>query len=94
MSTMAQKLFQNDAMQRAYRTFWMAGVPLFLVSLMSWLQDVATWSTGGDDAVFPSVSVLGKAAISATVAALIALFSWIWNALEDKTGVSAPTLGK
>lgn len=94
MSVITTHLFSNPALQRAWRTFAQTFVGLFLISLVSWLNDLVLWANGGDGHVFPSVSVLVKAGIAAMAAAVVAAVAFVQNALEDKTSVTLPTLGK
>lgn len=84
-----KKFFQSQAIRAAWRTFWQAFVPLFAISLIGWMQQVVTWATSSD-AVFPEVSVLGKAAVTATIAGVVALVAWVQNKLENKAGSSTP----
>lgn len=87
-------LFSNPALQRAWRTFMQSFVGLFLISLVSWLNDVVLWANGGDGHVFPDTTVLVKAGVSAVAAAVIATIAFVQNKTEDATGKTLPTLGK
>jgi hypothetical protein len=87
-------LFKNPALQRGWRTFFQAFVALYAVLLIPFLTDVINWGTGGEDVVFPDVSVVAKAGVASLAAGLVALVSYVQNAVEDKTGKTAPTLGK
>ena len=53
---------------------------VFVPALLGWLGNVNEW-VGSDGAVFPSVSILTKAAISATTAALSGLIAYVYNRL-------------
>lgn len=75
-----------DSVRRALRTFLQGFIAVFAVSLLGWLQSVATWAQCSQQCgAFPDVTVLGKAAIAAFVAAVIAMVAWLQNHLEDKS---------
>lgn len=76
----------SDAVKRAARTFAQAFVGTIVAS--------GVLSAVGDDGVidFSDVSTLGKAAVAAVTAGLVAVVSFVQNALEDNT--SFPTVGK
>lgn len=90
---MASKLFKNEALQRAWRTFFQAFLALYVVYLIPFLTDVINWGTN-EGTVFPDISVLAKAAVSALAAGAVALVSFFMNKTEDATGKSLPTLSK
>lgn len=75
-------LQRSEPARRAARTFAQVFVGLFVVSLTGWLDDVQQWASGG--APFPSLSVLGGAAVSAAAAALSAAVTGVHNYLEDR----------
>lgn len=90
---MANTLFKNPALQRAWRTFFQAFVALYVVYLLPFLTAIINWGTN-DGVVFPDISVLGKAAVAALAAGAVAMVSLFQNAVEDKTGKTLPTLDK
>lgn len=79
--------YKNDNFVRAYRTFLVTFLGLFLISLIGWLHEVITWATS-DGYAFPHVSVLVKAAVSASAAAFIAVLSFVQNVIETQSGKS------
>lgn len=84
-----KKIFRAQPIRAAWRTFWQAFIALFAVSLLSFLWQVVSWAneTG---AGFPDTNPLLKGLVSATAAALIAVVTGIWNALENKVGTTLP----
>jgi hypothetical protein len=69
-----------NELRAALRTAFFTFLGLFLASIAGWVQDVTEWvSTGGTD-VFPDVTIVGKAAVSAAGAALAGLvnYAWLW----------------
>lgn len=76
----------KDAFIRAARTALWSFIGLFGMSLVGFLQQVIEWANAGGEVAFPSVSVLGFAAISAAVSAIIGLVSFVANAAEDARG--------
>lgn len=89
-----KSLFARAAVQRAWRSFLHSFLGLFLISLVGWMQSLVLWANGGEGAVFPHVSVLVKAGISAAAAAVIAVISLVHNAAEDATGSTLPLVPK
>lgn len=76
----------KDALIRASRTALWSFIGLFGLSVIGFLQQIVEWANAGGAAAFPSVSVLGFAAISAAVSAVIGLVSFVANAAEDARG--------
>jgi hypothetical protein len=70
----------RDAMVRGVRTFLQAFLGVFLA--------LSTSGAMGLDAV-PDIEVLKRAAIAAAWAGIVALVSFVQNALEDATGHKA-----
>ena len=81
----------RDAWRAALATAFFSFVTLFGLAALSWLQDVWTWASGGTAALFPDPSVLYKAAVAATVSALIGLVNFAVRWAQSKTGVAAST---
>jgi hypothetical protein len=52
-------------------------VALFGASVFGWVQDVTEWASTSGTAVFPNVTVLGKAAVSALGAAAAGLVNFV-----------------
>lgn len=82
-------LRMNDAIRRALRTFAQTFLGLYLIRLVGFLGQLSEWAgcneTGGDACSFPDVSVLGYGLVVAASAAVVALISYLQNALEDNT---------
>lgn len=69
---------------------------IFAVSLLGFLNDVASWA-GSTDSMFPSVSPLGKAAVAALAAAAVGLVNFFVNYGQEKgvvPGEPASYVGK
>lgn len=64
----------------ALRVFVYAFLASFIPALLGFLGDVSDWASQ-DGAVFPDVTVLGKAAVSAFVATLAGLIAYVYNKL-------------
>lgn len=79
----------NDALRRAIRTFLQTFLGLYLVRLIGFLNQLSDWAGcnegGGELCTFPDVSTLGYGLVVAGSAAVVALISWLQNALEDNT---------
>lgn len=80
----------SEALKRALRTALQAGIGLFVLLVMPWLNQVMEWASGSV-ADFPDVSVLGRAAVAFVAGAFISLLSWLQNLGED-TGRLPPIL--
>jgi hypothetical protein len=55
---------------------------LFGASLVGWVQAVVDWAAASGAGEFPSVSVLGKAALSAGGATLVGLLNYVVRELQ------------
>lgn len=66
----------TDSIKAALYTALWSFIGVFSVSLLGWLGDVAVWASS-DLADFPSVTPLGKAAVSALAAAAAGFVSWV-----------------
>lgn len=79
----------NDALRRAIRTFVQTFLGLFLIRLVGFLNQLAEWAgcseAGAEACAFPDITSLGYAAVAAGSAAVVAVISWLQNALEDNT---------
>jgi len=66
-------------------------IGVFGLAAVGFLSDVASWADGGGS--FPDVSVLGKAAVSAAVAAASGLVTWVlaWARRRNLLPGAAPT---
>lgn len=69
---------KRDAIRAALRTFAQAWIPLLVLSLTGWLQDMEAW-VGDPSHPFPAIPPLVKVAASALVAALAGLISLVHN---------------
>lgn len=72
----------SDALKRAVRTALQAGVGLFVLLVVPFLNDVLEWASG-NVADFPDVSVIGRAFVAFIAGAFISLLSWLQNFGED-----------
>lgn len=75
----------SDAVRRTLRTFLQVFVGVFSVSVLGFLNDIVEWASSTDRA-FPSLSPLGKAAVSAACAGVVSLVTLAQNWAEDRTG--------
>jgi apolipoprotein N-acyltransferase len=71
----------------ALRVFVYAFIAGFVPSLLGFLGDVLDW-TQQDGAIFPDVTVLGKALVAAFVAALAGLIAYVYNKLPIGTAAT------
>lgn len=56
---------------------------LFVASTAGWVEDVIGWASTGGVEVFPDVTVVGKAAVSAAGAAFVGLVNWAWRKMQS-----------
>lgn len=74
----------SNELRAALWTTLFTFIGLFSASVVGWVQDVAEWaSTGGGVEVFPDVTVVGKAAVSAAGAAFVGLVNWTWRKMQS-----------
>lgn len=75
---------KTTTLGRAWRTFYQAFFALFAFTLVGWLGDVVTWAQCSDACqAFPQLTVLGKAAVAGAASALVALVTFVQNAIES-----------
>ena len=74
----------TDSVRRAIRTFVQSFVGTFILIGVPLLQSVYDALAGGDDVAF-DVNVWKRVLIACAISAVIALVSWVQNALEDNT---------
>ena len=77
------EIWNSDKSYAAKKTAVITFISLFGLQLLGFLSDVAEWA-GATDRSFPSVSPLGKAAVSAAAAALTGLVNYFVNAGQEK----------
>lgn len=65
-----------DALKAAAWTALFSFVTLFAGSALGWLQDVVVWASDAGASEFPSLSVLGYAAVSAAASTAIGLVNF------------------
>jgi hypothetical protein len=80
----------------AYTALW-AFVGVFGLSLLGWVNDIASWANDTAAGAFPDVSVLAKAAVSAGAAAAAGLVTWVVRYAQSKgvlpgSGPTYPTV--
>lgn len=75
----------------ALNTTWQTFFAVFGLSLLGWIADVAEWA-GSTATEFPSISPLGKAAVSAACAALSGLITWVVRTLQTMRATSRGVL--
>ena len=75
----------NDAMKRALRTFGQGFVGILAILAIPALNNLIT-SVGRGDQVELDFNVWQGIVIAAIAGGVIALISWVQNALEDATG--------
>lgn len=88
MSLLSKIRHLPDWIRRPLRVFVFGFVGVFAVTLTGWLQEVAKWANSEGDP-FPSLGVLGKAAVAAAASAAVTTVALIVNLLEDKTKMPA-----
>lgn len=66
----------RDALKSALWTVLFSFIALFGVSLIGWIGDVTEWASSSGQAAFPSLSVLGYAAVAAFASASIGLVNF------------------
>jgi hypothetical protein len=91
MAGFLSSVWAKNAVRSAWRTFVQTFVGLFSISMIGWLNDVTEWA-GGEGLSFPGVDTLGKAAVSALSAAVVAVIAFVHNAGENKTGTVVPLM--
>jgi hypothetical protein len=80
----------RDSIRAAAWTALWTFVATFSLAALDWLQAVAEWASDAPDAAaFPSVAVLGKALVSATVAAVAFALNAAYR-LAQARGVGLP----
>lgn len=67
----------SDSAKAGAATAVFTFIGLFGASLIGWIQAVVDWAAASGEPPFPSVSVLGKAAVSAATAALVGLVNYV-----------------
>lgn len=79
-----------DAARRALRTFAQTFAGLYVIKVVGFLNQLADWAGCREAALvecgFPDVSTLGYGLVAAGSAAVVALFSYAQNLIEDATG--------
>lgn len=85
-----KQLTRQTPFRSAVRTGVQVFAALFVVSLIGFLNQIAQWAAG--TGALPHASTAGKAAVSAIVAGLVAMVTFIQNAIEDKRGEGLPLL--
>lgn len=82
---------RSNAFKAALNTSWQSFIGVFGLALLGFLGDVAKWSDGSLE-TFPSVSVLGKAAVAAAAAAASFLVTFAIRGYQKmKNPTSGPT---
>lgn len=77
----------RDAFKAACYTALFSFIALFGLSLLGWLNDVLAWAQDATNVtVFPDPRVLVKAAVSATVSAIIGLVNFAVRAVQAQLG--------
>lgn len=71
---------RHPELRSAIRVFFYTLIAGLVPALLGFLGDVAQWAND-NSTPFPEVSVLGKAAVSAVVAALSGLIAFVYNKL-------------
>lgn len=77
-----------DSVRSGLNTAVFSFLGLFLPALLGWLGRLSEAVDGGTP--LPSVSTLGKAAFSASLAVLIGLINTAFRAVQAKTGKGNP----
>jgi hypothetical protein len=78
----------TDAVRRAIRTFIQAFVGTFVLVGFPVLQNIMDATNGGDEPIF-DVNVWKRVLVACVISGVIALVSYVQNALEDKTMMPA-----
>lgn len=79
----------SNELKAAVSTAFFTFLGLFGMAVLGFIQQVIDWANAGGVTVFPDVSVLGKAAVSAGLAAAVGLVNFAWRWLQSK-GVPLP----
>lgn len=74
----------QDAFKAALWTALFSFLALFGVSLIGWTGDVVEWANNEGATAFPSLSVLGYAAVSAFGAAMTGLLNFVVRFAQSK----------
>ena len=69
-------------------TFWAAFIP-FLLTLLSWLEDVAEWAAG-EPVDFPDISVVRQAFVALVFAVLIGAGNAVFRWAQERANVGNP----
>lgn len=79
----------RDALRAALATALWSFVGLFGLSLLGWLADLQQWASSSGASAFPSLSVLGYAAVAAVAAAVIAGLNFLWRLAQAQGWLGA-----
>lgn len=77
----------SNPAKAALNTSWQTFIAVFGLALLGWIADVAEWA-GSTGSEFPSISPLGKAAVSAACAAAAGLLTWIVREVQARRAAS------
>ena len=66
-------------------TAFFVAVPGFLLSMVGWLQDLASWAAG-DTVEFPDPSVVRKAAVALVLAVVLGAINAAVRYVQERTG--------
>lgn len=85
----------RDAIKAGLWTALFTFVGLFGLSLVGWLQDVASWASSSGAEPLPGLTSLGYAAVSAATAAVVGLINAVVRLAQVATGKgdAGPTYG-
>lgn len=77
----------RNAIKAGLWTALFSFIGLFSLSLIGWLQDIASWASSSGSDQFPEFTTLGYAAASAATAAVIGLLNTVVRAVQSMTHI-------
>lgn len=76
----------RDSVRRAFRTFLVATLALFLPGLLGWLNALTEWARSEGSTPFPDAHGLAYLGVSAIVGGVIGLVNLLVTTVEDASG--------
>jgi hypothetical protein len=74
----------NDQIKAGLWTALFTFIGLFLLASLGWLADIAAWASSSGQTPLPGLGVLGYAAVSAAVAAVVGLINTVIRWLQAR----------
>lgn len=76
----------KDSLKRAFRTFVISTLALWIPGLLGWLNALTEWARNEGATPFPDARGLAYLGVSAIVGGVIAVVNVLWNVAEDAAG--------